>query len=97
MSLPAKEKRIDIRVSQQQKELLEEAAGLKGMSLSTYLLSRGLEAARDDIESHRRLILSDRDRDRFLDLLAEPPAPNPSLRKATRQYREEYENGEMVY
>ncbi|MEG3439957.1 DUF1778 domain-containing protein [Pannus brasiliensis CCIBt3594] len=97
MSVPAKEKRIDIRVSQPQKELLEKAADLKGMSLSSYLLSRGLEAAREDIESHQRLILSDRDRDLFLDLLANPPAPNRALQKAMQQYREEYESGEMDY
>ena len=31
--------------------------------------------------------LSDRDRDRFLELLANPPAPNAALRQAVARYR----------
>lgn len=31
--------------------------------------------------------LSDRDRDRFLKLLAKPPAPNPALQKAAARHK----------
>ncbi len=34
--------------------------------------------------------LSDRDRDRFLELLENPPPPNAALRKAVALYREQH-------
>lgn len=86
-----KEKRIDLRVSQAQKTLLQTASELKGMSLSTYLLDRGLTAAQEDIEKHQKLVLSDSDRDLFLQLLANPPQPEKALRSAMKQFQAEYE------
>jgi Protein of unknown function (DUF1778) len=40
--------------------------------------------AEDDLPflEESTLLLSDRERDRFLDLLANPPAPTPALKKA---------------
>ena len=72
----AKSNRIDLRVSQEQKDLLETAASIKGISLSAYLLSNCLEKAKADIAKHQKLVLSDRDRDLFLSLIANPPQPN---------------------
>ncbi|MEM9922198.1 MAG: DUF1778 domain-containing protein [Cyanobacteria bacterium P01_D01_bin.50] len=88
----AKQSRVDLRVSQQQKELLERAASLRGLSLSSYLLSNGIEAAIKDIESHEKLVLSDNDRDLFLSLMENPPEPNQALKSAMRRFQEEYEN-----
>lgn len=34
--------------------------------------------------------LSDRDRDRFLEVLMNPPAPNAALRRAARRYRKRH-------
>jgi uncharacterized protein (DUF1778 family) len=51
--------RIDLRFSLSQKALLEKAAALKGQTLSSYLLSHGLEAAQADILAAQRLVLSD--------------------------------------
>lgn len=90
-SSKSKEKRIDLRVSQAQKALLERASELKGMSLSAYLLSQGLAAAQADIEKHHKLLLSDTDRDLFLQLLAHPPQPEKALSDAMREFQEEYE------
>jgi uncharacterized protein (DUF1778 family) len=87
----SKEKRIDLRVSQAQKALLERASELKGMSLSAYLLSQGLATAQADIEKHQKLVLSDTDRDLFLQLLANPPQPEKALSDAMREFQEEYE------
>lgn len=96
MSLKSKEKRIDLRVTSEQKELLERAADLKGMSLSAYLLSQGLTVAQADLEAHQKLVLSDRDRDLFLELMASPPEPLPALFEAMRKFQEEYETNEMA-
>ena len=88
----AKKSRVDFRIDQDQKELLERAASLKGLSLSSYLLSNSIEAAIKDIESHEKLVLSDNDRDLFLSLMENPPEPNEALKSAMRRFQEEYEN-----
>jgi uncharacterized protein (DUF1778 family) len=83
--------RIDLRVNSEQKELLEKAASLKGLSLSAYLLSHGLEAAKAELEKHQSLVLNDRDRDLFLSLIVNPPEPNQSLKDAMRKFQQQYE------
>ncbi len=91
-----KQKRIDLRVTPEQKDLLERAAHFKGMSLSSYLLTNSLEAAQADLEVHHKLVLSDRDRDLFLQLLVNPPQPNPALKKAMKQFELEYKDDEVA-
>jgi uncharacterized protein (DUF1778 family) len=91
MSTPTKVSRIDLRVSLDQKELLERAATLKGLSLSAYLLSRSLEAAQTDIAATEHLVLSDVDRDLFLQLILDPPPPEPALVDAMAEFQAKYE------
>jgi len=61
-STKSKDSRLDLRVTLEQKELLERAAAIKGVSLSAYTLSHLLLAARQDIDSYEKLVLSNRDR-----------------------------------
>lgn len=85
-----KDCRIDLRVTQEQKELLERAASLKGISLSAYTLFYVLPAARQDIDFYERLVLSDRDRDLFMSVIENPPELSGKLKSAIRQYRDKY-------
>ena len=85
-----KDNRIDLRVTQEQKELLERAAALKGISVSAYTLFHVLPAAKQDLDSHERLILSNRDRDLFMSVMENPPALKGKLKSAIAQYREKY-------
>ena len=91
MSASPKTNRIDLRVSKEQKELLETAASIKGLSLSSYLLTNCLSIAQADIAEHQKLILSDRDRDLFLSLIADPPQPNQDLVTAMQEFQQKYE------
>ncbi|BAZ12121.1 hypothetical protein NIES4071_39490 [Calothrix sp. NIES-4071] len=86
----AKDSRIDLRVTQEQKELLERAASLKGISLSAYTLLHLLPLAKQDIDTHERLVLSDRDRDLFLSVMENPPELKGKLKEAIDKYREKY-------
>jgi uncharacterized protein (DUF1778 family) len=88
--LSAKDSRIDLRVTQEQKELLEKAATLRGISLSSYTLFHLLNAAKQDIEAHEKLILSDRDRDLFMSVMENPPELQGKLKTAIKKYREKY-------
>ncbi|OWY68740.1 hypothetical protein B7486_24690 [cyanobacterium TDX16] len=85
-----KDNRIDLRVTQEQKELLERAATLKGISVSAYTLLHVLPAAKQDVDSHERLVLSDRDRDLFMSVMENPPALKGKLKSAIARYREKY-------
>lgn len=89
-SSKAKDSRIDLRVTQEQKELLERAAALKGVSLSAYTLFHVLPAAKQEVDSHERLVLSNRDRDLFMSVMENPPELKGKLKAAISKYREKY-------
>ena len=82
--------RIDLRVTQEQKELLEKAASLRGISLSAYTLLHLLPVAKQDIDTQERLILSDRDRDLFMSIMENPPELQGNLKTAIKKYRDKY-------
>jgi uncharacterized protein (DUF1778 family) len=86
-----KESRVELRVSQEQKSLLEKAAHLRGLSLSAYLLSHTLAAAREDIAAHERLVLSERDWDLFVTVLENPPEPCQTLQSAVKNFQDKYQ------
>ena len=85
-----KDSRIDLRVTQEQKELLEKAASLRGISLSAYTLLHLLPIAKQDIDTQERLILSDRDRDLFMPIMENPPELQGNLKTAIKKYRDKY-------
>jgi hypothetical protein len=86
----AKDSRIDLRVTQEQKELLEKAASLRGVSLSAYTLLHLLPVAQQEIDSQERLILSERDRDLLMSILENPPELQGKLKTAIKNYRDKY-------
>jgi uncharacterized protein (DUF1778 family) len=86
----AKNNRIDLRVTLEQKAVLERAAALKGVSLSAYTLFHLLPAAKQEVDSHEKLVLSDRDRDLFMSVMDNPPELKGKLKGAIKQYREKY-------
>ena len=86
-----KESRIDLILSEEEKNTLEKAATLSGLSVSYYVLSHSLAAANKDLATHENLVLSDRDRDIFLSLLENPPEPCEALKAAMQEYQEQYE------
>lgn len=89
-STKSKDSRLDLRVTLEQKQILERAAAIKGVSLSAYTLSYLLPAARQDINSHEQLVLSDRDRDLFLSVMENPPELKGKLKSAIEKYRDKY-------
>lgn len=76
----SKEDRINIRIDSSNKAVLEQAALLKNLSLSSYIVSVCLNQARADIEENETLVLNNQDRDLVLKLLSEPPEPNDALK-----------------
>ncbi|WP_255325065.1 DUF1778 domain-containing protein [Xenococcus sp. PCC 7305] len=71
-----------MRVNSEEKKLLEQAASIKGLGLSAYMLSLTLTSAREDIAAYQKLTLSNKEWDIFVSALENPDEPNTSLTKA---------------
>ncbi|MDF1567482.1 MAG: DUF1778 domain-containing protein [Spirochaetaceae bacterium] len=73
-----------MRISTSVKEVIEKAAVIKGKSLSSYAISTLQDQAQKDIQEYETLTLDNQERDRFLDLMANPPKPNDALKSLMR-------------
>jgi len=83
----AREARINIRSSTEEKRQFEAAAALEGEELSEFLRKSARMRAKQVIDEHVKIILSNKDRDTFLKALANPPDPSPRLKQAMKRYR----------
>jgi uncharacterized protein (DUF1778 family) len=79
--------RLEMRLTDQQKRLLERAAALRGQTLSHFVLAAAQDVARRAVEDHQRLDLSLRDAETFVAALLRPPPAAPRLRETVRRYR----------
>jgi len=83
----AKTARLEARLTDTQKALLQHAADLTGRSLTEFVVSSAQEVAARTVREHEVLTLSDRDRRVFVRALLKPNPPNKRLRQAARRYR----------
>ncbi len=74
--------RLGFRVDAETKRLVERAARLERRSLTDYCLTALTQATRETILRHESLMLSERDREVFFDVLVHAPEPNARLRRA---------------
>lgn len=82
----AKQERIDFRVSESIKTCFADAAEASGMTLSTFMIAAAQEQAARVLRQQQAVVLSDRDRDRFLSALDRPVRSIPqSVRKAKKR------------
>lgn len=79
--------RLDMRLTPEHKSLMEQAASLKGLSLSSWVKSVVLTEAREAIEAHNRTTLSRRDWKKFLEIVDSDDAPAPALKRAVARHK----------
>lgn len=82
-----KKDRIEIRTSKSERKQFEEAACLSGMNLSEFLRRTALEKSFEIIRKNNSIILSNEDRDAFLNALENPPEPKRKLKQAVKHYK----------
>ncbi len=70
-----KSSRLDLRMTDDQKRCIETAAGISGMSVSQWSLSKLMESARKDIAEQHAMVLSSESFDAFVRLLDDPATP----------------------
>jgi uncharacterized protein (DUF1778 family) len=83
--------RLGFRVDEPTKALIERAARLERRKVTDFCMTALKEAARRTIAEHETLVLSERDRAVFFDVLANPPEPNARLRRAFAEHKRRVE------
>ena len=81
MAVTLKKERIDIRVTNDAKTILERAAEINNISLSSYIISVCLRQARIDLKENERLMLNSTEAKIIVDSLNNPEKPNDALKK----------------
>lgn len=76
---PIEAARINLRTTQELKELIERAAFMTGASVSSFMLQSSVDVARRVLAEQEVIVLSDRDRDAFLKALDNPTEPTQAL------------------
>jgi uncharacterized protein (DUF1778 family) len=83
--------RIDIRLSKENKELIERAASIEDISVSAFVVGNALFNARQVVAEHAQWTLRRRDSKAFVQALLNPPEPNETLKAAAERRRAEGE------
>ena len=68
-----KKQRIDLRLTDDDKSMIEEAAAISNQSVSQFMLNSASQRAAEVIEQHRRMILTEESWTRVMDALSNPP------------------------
>ena len=83
-----KKQRIDLRLNEDDKHMIEEAAAMTNQSISQFMVSTASERAAEVIDQHRRLLLNEESWNLVMDAITNPPAPNNRLKHAANRLRE---------
>jgi uncharacterized protein (DUF1778 family) len=81
----ARDDRIELRATKEEKRLLATAAAHERLDVTSFIMRTVLPAARDVVDRAERIVLSERDTVRVLELLENPPEPTPALLAAARR------------
>jgi len=87
-----KSARIETRLSQDQKELIERAAAFSGRTISDFVLAHVELAAKKVIDEHEKLHLDQAQSRILVDALLTPKKPNKKLKLAMDNYRKRVES-----
>ena len=79
MAVTTKTNRIDIRLTNSDKLLIEKAADFNRQSVSSYIISVIVKQAQLDIAENETMVLPKKDWDFIMELLENPGEPNEAL------------------
>lgn len=87
-----KSERLSLRLDELSKKKIEQAATFVQASVNSFVVSTVLEKADEIIRQHEQMILSDRDRDIFLDAILNPVPANQALSNTLNKHSEQVES-----
>jgi uncharacterized protein (DUF1778 family) len=77
--------RLEARVTAEEKELLQEAATAKGLTLTAFVTSSAREAAMKVLRERHVIELGRKDQRAFVEAMLNPEAPNKRLRTVAKR------------
>jgi uncharacterized protein (DUF1778 family) len=83
----AQAERLEARITAEQKSLLREAASLRGVTLTDFVVASAYEAAVQTIRERQVIELGREDQAVFVSALLNPDKPNEKLRTAAKRHR----------
>lgn len=84
-----KQERLEARIAPKQKRLIERAAELRGTTVTDFVVLSAHEAAVKIINDFEVLTLRNDARERFVQAILNPAAPNNAARAAAERYRQQ--------
>jgi uncharacterized protein (DUF1778 family) len=81
----ARDDRIELRTTKEEKRLLSAAAAHERLDVTSFIMRSVMPLARDVVDRAERIVLSERDTKRVLELLENPPKPTKALLAAARR------------
>lgn len=78
--------RFDVRTTEENKQLLQQAAALRNVNLSDFILDSAQREAEHVLAAHHIITLSSRDSRAFAEALAHPPTPTEHDIENARDY-----------
>ena len=88
----SKSARLETRISDAQKDLIERAAAYTGRTVSDFVIAHVEVAAKKVVEDYERLRLNQEQSRILVDALLAPKRPNKRLRRAVDEYRRRVES-----
>jgi uncharacterized protein (DUF1778 family) len=85
--MATKSERLEMRLTRDQKDLIERAARIKGLDVTSFAVPTVLEAAQEIVGRQSVTVLSDRDFKRFLQILDAHEEPAPKLKAAVKRLK----------
>ena len=85
--MATKTQRLEMRLSPEQKLLLERAAALNGQVLASFIRAQLVERAQEILDRYTRTVLSARDFDHFIEMLDRDAEPAAALEAAFRRHK----------
>jgi len=82
-------RRLDARVTPEEKRIIETAASLRGISVTDLLRTSVNDAATRIIRESEVLTLAERSRKIFVEALLNPPSPNEKALAAAKRFGQE--------
>ena len=83
----AKLERLEARITREQKRIIERAAGLRGTSVTDFVVASAQQAATNTIKDYEMMSLSGEAREAFVNALLNPPGPNAAAKRAAVRYQ----------
>ncbi len=81
--------RTEARLRPDQKQRIEDAASLRGQSMSDFMVQHSDQAAKEILQQEREWKLSEADTRVFVAALLNPPEPTASMKAAAARYKRE--------